>query len=712
MVEPSPFGHPRPREYFLAAVGYGLATAVLLFPIFTRGNGEIYAPALHLTRPIASWVMWILSWDVHALTSATGLFDANVFYPSPNALAFGDPLLGVVPFFAPAYLITGDPVLAYQCALWTTLALCGASMFYLARHWGAGVGGAVLAGALYAYCPARLGVLAELSYLSGQFLPLALVFADRLTRRARVSDALLLLLFAAWQVLCGTQLAYASLIVLVVYGLSAAVLRGPRWSWPGLLLALASIAGAVGVLAASLRPYRTLVEQGMYDGRTMYELASFASADAWRMYLVPPYLSRLGSDGTLYLGLTAIGLALIGLVRSVRIPGWRTAVQLLAVGSVCYWMSLGLGVGGGDFALYALALDAIPGFPMLGPAPSRFVMFLMIPVAGLAALGAEGIQSFAGRGRAVSGAIVAAFLCVAVLVDYRLPLQHFETQRIVVERDEMPLYATLAELPPGPVLEMPMQPCTVGAFSAAIDRQLASTLHWKPLLDGYKSQYRAPATHDVVRSMANALPDERVLRLLRRATGLRYVVVHLTDFPGDWRRRWRAVEGMTRLGFFGNDLLFELNEEGAADLRAELLALPRSERSLTGVGLAKLDDSQRKAALTFSELPQRAARSGERVRAELLVENRSEVAWPALSPDLDARVYVSYLWVDADGELAGGDPRAQGLPLDLAPGESVMVPVCVRVPQATGELSLAFGITQAEEWFAQYTDRIAISVIP
>ncbi len=697
-------------HYVLAAVGYAVAACVLLFPIFTRGNGEIYSPALRLTRPMASWVMWILSWDVHALTSPATLFDANVFYPATKALAFGDPLLGLVPFFAPPYLLTGDPVFSYQVTLLATLALCGAGMFYLARHWGAGVGAAAVAGLLYAYCPAHIALLAELSHLSIPFLPLTIVFADRLIFRPRLGDAILLFVFASWQVLCGTQVAYASVIVLLAYTLVSALVRVGRLSWPGLVACLVAIGGSIGVLSWVTGPYRALVEEGMFEGATMYDLASFASADAWRMYLWPPFVSRYGSDGTLYLGLVAVSLALVGMVWAV-VRQRDTLVPLIFVGVLCYWMSLGLGVGGGDLSLYALALDTIPGFPMLGPAPSRFVMFLMIPLAGLAAMGIDRLQTIFGD-RAVVGQVIAASLCVAVLVDYRLPFQRFETERVVFSRQEMPLYSTLSGLPPGPVLEMPLDPCAVGVFRGTIDRQLASTLHWLPLLDGYKSQYRAPPTHGVVEAMANSLPDERVLKLMRRATGLRYVVVHLNDLPGDWRHRWRAVDGLTRLGFFGNDLLFEFSEEVASDLSDELIGLSRRDQTLTGVSLAKLDEAQRAANLTFSKVPPLAARTGERVRAELLIENRSDTAWPGLTPNPDARVYVSYLWADSKGELAGGDPRAQALPLDLGAGESVVVPVCVRVPGVTGDLTLAFGMTQSEEWFAHYSERISVSVIP
>ncbi len=717
-------------EYLVVTAGFVAASCVLLYPVFSGMSVSVFAAASPLSRPIARWVMWILAWDVHAIgSSSVRLFDANVFHPVPDALAFADPLLGALPLFGPVYAMTGQPVLAYQLMLLLTLALCGASMYALARHWGCAPLASAIAGAVYAYAPARLGVLAEYSYVAGQFMPLALLFADRVAVRPTARDVLALLLFATWQMFCGTQLAYAFAISIAAYVGGTVVTGGRSWSPRGLATVLGSLALAVAFFFMLNAPYRSLQAEGLYFGRSMYEFASFGSADSWRSYLVPPYLSRLGwplSGGSLYLGLWVLALATVGLLASATVVRrWRIVVRLLLLAVACYWMSLGPDVLGGLFSPYGVALSRIPGFAILGPAPVRFALFLMVAMAGFTAFGVEWIQSRlagAGGGSRRRRLLVAGACLAGVLIDYRLPFQHFETQRIRYGAAELPLYATLAELPPGPLLELPVDPCAVTEDSSVLARQFASTMHWLPLLDGYRSLGRAPVTYELVRALANALPDPRALDLLHKMTGLRYVVVHLTDLAGDWRHRWRNVEGMTRVGFFGQDLLFEVTLPGQEDLQRALLDLPAAlshdrrdgvpSTTLSGTRLVEFTPQEGWAALTFTKLPPPVTMAGGLIRAEVLVENRSDRPWPALTLDRDRKVFVSYMWTDPAGHLAGGNGQAAPLPFDLEPGESVVVAVCVEVPRRDGELNLAFGLSKSQDWFPDLSERLEVTVIP
>ncbi len=708
-------------EYAAATLLFAVATWVILFPVFLDPADLVYSPRSPLSRPIARWVMWILAWDTHALFSpSAGLFDANVFHPAPDALAFADPMLGAVPWFAPLYLLTGNPVLAYQATLFLSLVLCGVGMYALCRHWGCGWPAALLAGGVYAFAPARIGVLGELLYVGGQFAPLALLFADRLLQRPRTGAALGFLLFTTWQMYCGTQLAYVFAIAIGGYLLTSLLTSRVERSLAGLAVSLLLLLVAVAAFAALLDPYRDLLARGLYSGRTMYDFAAFGSADGWRSYLVPPYLAALGwsfAGGGLYLGLPALAVAAIGLFSTLRNRARRgVAVRLLGLGVLCAWLSLGPDFYVGPVSLYGVALSQIPGFAMFGPAPSRFALAVMVPVAALVGLGVDRLLPGAMLARRrVAGLFLFALIGAVLVLDYRPPSVHFDRQRVLHAADQLPLYAALGQLPPGPVLELPMSPCADNEADLIIDRQLGSSLHWKPLLDGYRSHDRVPTTYAMVRALADVLPDRRALEMLRRTTGLRYLVVHLNDRRGAWRHRWQQVEGLTRIGFFGHDLLFEVTPPGDGDWSDRLIESAASASSEAETAeknpLVDLRPDDRAVGIAFTHLPPEMGSAGGRTRAEVMITNRSRTTWPGLTADRARKVFVSYLWTDSEGELVEGDSQAQPLPYDLAPGESVVVPLCVRLPGRPGAMDLAVGVARAESWFPDVSERVRVMVI-
>src|SRR6266702_194681 len=70
--------------------------------------------------------MWTLSWDTTTLLHApTHLWQAQILYPNNLSLSFSENLLGEAIFFAPVFLISHNPVLAYNVTIYLTFLLCG-----------------------------------------------------------------------------------------------------------------------------------------------------------------------------------------------------------------------------------------------------------------------------------------------------------------------------------------------------------------------------------------------------------------------------------------------------------------------------------------------------------------------------------------------------------------------------------------------------------
>src|SRR5262245_25167185 len=123
---------------------------------------------------------WILAWDVHALTTdPLNLFNANIFYPEQNTLALSEHMIAVVPIFAPAYLLTGNPIFAYNTVLVLSFIFSGLTMFLLVQHWTGHFWAALLSGCLFGFAPIRFAELSHLQLYNFYWAPLVFLFLDK-----------------------------------------------------------------------------------------------------------------------------------------------------------------------------------------------------------------------------------------------------------------------------------------------------------------------------------------------------------------------------------------------------------------------------------------------------------------------------------------------------------------------------------------------------
>src|SRR5437764_10110914 len=108
--------------YLLALVGLVIAMALLYTPDL-RGEvpGEWWDPLLNI---------WTLSWDTNSLLHQPALLcQGQLLHPNSLTLSYSENLLGEVIFFAPVFLISHNPVLAYNVTFYLAFLLCGANMY-------------------------------------------------------------------------------------------------------------------------------------------------------------------------------------------------------------------------------------------------------------------------------------------------------------------------------------------------------------------------------------------------------------------------------------------------------------------------------------------------------------------------------------------------------------------------------------------------------
>jgi hypothetical protein len=140
-----------PPATWKAALIYAFLTLIYTYPLSLRPGSVVFGdnPDTHL-------FMWILGWDTHAFVhQPLSIFDANIYFPYDNTLAFSENLIGLAFIAAPVLWITDNPVLAMNVTALVSCVLCGIGGYVLGKRLGLGWWAALLCGLVFAFSPAR-----------------------------------------------------------------------------------------------------------------------------------------------------------------------------------------------------------------------------------------------------------------------------------------------------------------------------------------------------------------------------------------------------------------------------------------------------------------------------------------------------------------------------------------------------------------------------
>jgi hypothetical protein len=506
------------------ALFYCAVTVVLTWPLVPRAH-EATLPV----SPDTQLFIWTLAWDTHAvLHQPFAIFDANIFYPERRTLAYSENLLGSAIFAAPVLWAGGNPLLAMNVVALLSPVLCGMGAYLLARRLGIRRDAAVLAGAVFAFAPARLFRISQLHLTTIQWVPFTLAFLHRYLETRKPGDLRIAIAFFTLQALTSghgavfVTVAAAALIVhrLVLGEPIDAFQRVKDVGLSGLLL-LAPVA----LIAV---PYhRVQVEMGLKRPLTNWEtvpvsfLASPTHLHTWIASLFTD--TKLGDVASAFLfpGIVPLVLAATGLIVGVRRPLRTNAALFYGLITVLsYLLSAGPPLG-----LWPLVYW-LPGFNFLR-VPSRFILLAVLGLAILSAVAFERLTATAStRARRIAGAIVGVLFAIECSM---IPL-HLDSYRVdIPDADRW-----LATQPkPFVVAEIPVYPSE--RYQTAY--MLHSMAHWQKTVHGYSGM--RPPLHEVLFREMRRFPDEASIAHLLEL-GVTYVVVHPDMYPAE---DWKVVEG-------------------------------------------------------------------------------------------------------------------------------------------------------------------------
>ncbi len=535
------------REGGVVTAVYLVATFAILQPLLSDPAGSMPDPrAMFEGRPAFAafkdgfLLAWLYAWGWHALTTdPLALYDANAFHPYSNTLALSPHSVGKAVTAGPIFGLTGNPVLAYEIDLALCFALSGAAVYLFLRHVGVGAGAAFLAGAVFTFSPARLGIYFHTHLLGWMYLPIAMILLDRTLLRGRIGAASGLALLLLIQCLCSYYLAFMTLIGIATYGAVFALVAWRQVIARGFALALLAGGVACGLLLLISGPYFESRSLGVIPDFAQPERIDFARAHSThvRDYLLPARKAYLG-----WLPMAVAALAILGSWRTAHVGRRAALAGVAAVTVVAAVLSLGpdLHVGGRDIPLpFRLLAQVVPGFSSIR-APDRFQQLAVFGFSFLVGFGLDAVArrlSLRARPAAIAAGVLFA---TAVAVEYRVPWRTFAAEAVPSTARALPIHAALADQPPGPVAEFPFH----GSMGLDAARAMVrSTLHWQPLVNG-KSGYEPRGREHILRLAERVLENARAFEAFVRVTGTRYVVIDEDGLSRRDRRAWGRMQGV------------------------------------------------------------------------------------------------------------------------------------------------------------------------
>lgn len=521
------------QEGALVLLAGTVLTAALTFPLaFQAGRiGRV-------DNADGQFSIWNIAWVAHALiASPAHLFDANIFYPNRDTLAYSESNLGAGAVASPVYWATRNPFAAHNAAVLFGFLVSFVGMYLLVRHLTASPHAAAIAAIGYAFCPYIYARTSHIQLLMIGGLPFVLLAMHRFLEYPTPGRGAALGLTMGLQALfCG----YYGIFAILIVGWGVLVLATTRgfWTYRGFWIGLA--AGAVvslAIVVPAFVPYMRLQGQGF--GRTLEASASFSAnwsaylassshAHVWMLSLIPR------PSESLFPGFVML---ICGVGGAFAAPRDRHGELLWLYGglaAMAFWASFGPRA-----RFYSALYYIVPVFTWMR-APARFGLLVTLSLCVLAGFG---LARWLMHSRAATTIAVILALATAGELATTWPMRDVG--------DVEPVYHVLARLPPGPVIEMPFW-YVESMYPRHAYYMLQSTHHWMPLVNGY-SDYLPPDFLDHVTTLA-AFPSRPALKLLEPGH-VRYAIIHRYWYGDDtWATvvpRMKELEQYLRLLYKG-----------------------------------------------------------------------------------------------------------------------------------------------------------------
>lgn len=542
--------------------------------------------AVLMTRPLASMAerhtvknncdsmfqAWTLAWDLHAIGENPGnLFNANIYYPNDDTLAYSDHQASTALLAAPILALTGNPMQTANYMLILNFFLSALGAYLLANRLTRNRTASFVAGFAFAFAAPRLAHMGHLHLSTAGWIPLCLLFLHRYTENRKWTDAALVGVFIVVQTLATWYYGFMLAIAVVLFLIVRLVIERKAFSLRWTLTLVVVLIAAAGLIVPFTVPY---LKNHSKDPRFEWEIDevdlfsadvrdfAIASSGNWLWGSATESLRKTtekrggSTERTLFPGLLPLTLGIAGAVLLFkRGSGWErfyvryyvalaAFAVLMCLGSRLYFFGHSLNIPMPyDFFYYT-----VPGFKVMR-VPARFIILVILSLSVLSAFAVRALLVWVAKKKSPAASGLAALGVVALLL-LDLMSVPLEMSRIPLKSEFPAVYKWLAEEKGDfAIVEFPLAHYDPATYEAGLQyepswlalephRTYYSTLHWKKMLNGY-SGFIPDTYYEAVKAM-DGFPSAESIPWLK-VTGIKYVIVHGKEMNPvilEWVFRW------------------------------------------------------------------------------------------------------------------------------------------------------------------------------
>jgi hypothetical protein len=479
----------QPRIYTFCAIAlfFALSCAwcIQFFP-FTDLRSHVMTdgdPALNA---------WALNWVSHAIVNdPSNILNGNTFYPHPGAIKLSEHMFSLALINVVIRFFSDGPWVGYNILIFLAYFLSAVGAYYFIYHVTQNRLAAFWGGVFWGFCFFRVHHTSHLQILSYQWLAFIALFTMKTQAEPNAKNATLLALFFILQALTSWYLAVITAVFTIVVFLCN--LQLPAWrprralafGWAAIL---ATVAVLPFVLAYSGVLYDTSLGDRAANTRALGDQVKLLD------FFAPPSSTLLGSlipnnkywiwqENTLFIGYSAIFLALIGLATIWR-HNWRLGVTAIFLILTGYVFALGFfsTFWGIKLPLYYLS-EKISFFSAIR-APQRFALLIYFGILILSSYGLIAISTKLGyKSKAIAMGVL---VCVFILEVYpaKLPFTPISTYTPSAIDQEIAKLSNQNNTK-YKILHLPIYTARPGYPTQEATYMVDSTLHWNPILNGF-----------------------------------------------------------------------------------------------------------------------------------------------------------------------------------------------------------------------------------